>query len=190
LLHGPTVEPFTEYCAAMNTRRHAQVVNIDELEPMEHTRGRFGARAKRLGAPAGAKAIGFNWMELKPGNTSFPYHYHTGIEEGLYILAGSGELRIGKNRVPVRQGDYIAFPAGPDHAHSLTNSGKQPLQYLSFSNQNTTDIVGYPDSKKFAFGAIPDPSTWPQGMWVRKLIRDQESVDYFDGEDTGAGPNS
>jgi uncharacterized cupin superfamily protein len=31
---------------------------------------------KRLGAPAAARAIGFNWMELQPGKTSFPYHYH------------------------------------------------------------------------------------------------------------------
>lgn len=154
---------------------------------MERTKGRFGARSKRLGSQAGARGIGFNWMELQPGKTSFPYHWHAGIEEGLYILSGSGELRIGKDKVRVRQGDYIAFPAGPDHAHALTNTGNQPLQYLSFSNQNVTDVIGYPDSKKFAFGAIPDPTTWPNGMWVRKLIKDQESVDYFDGEDVGEG---
>jgi hypothetical protein len=34
---------------------------------------------------------------------------------------------------------------------------------------------------------MPDPTTWPNGMWVRKLINDQESVDYFEGEDVGAG---
>ena len=166
-------------------RRHARVVNLDEVEPMERTKGRFGAKSKRLGAPAGAKAIGFNWMELQPGRTSFPFHWHAGIEEGLYVLAGTGELRIGNDKVPVRAGDYAAFPAGPENAHTLTNTGNVPLQYLSFSNQNTTDVIGYPDSKKLAFGAMPDPSTWPNGMWVRKLIRDQESVDYFEGEDTG-----
>jgi uncharacterized cupin superfamily protein len=168
----------------MTGRRHAQVVNVDEVEAMERPKGRFGAKAKRLGTPAGARQIGFNWMELQPGKTSFPFHYHTGIEEGLYILSGTAELRIGADTVQVRQGDYIAFPAGPDHAHALTNSGQQPLQYLAFSNQNTTDITGYPDSKKFAFAAMPDPTTWPNGMWVRKLIKDQESVDYFEGEKT------
>jgi len=171
----------------MISRRHPQVVNVDEVDGMSRARGRFGAQMKRLGAPAGARAIGFNWMELAPGKTSFPFHYHTGIEEGLYILAGTGELRLGKEKVSVRPGDYAAFPAGPDNAHTLTNTGTQPLQYLSFSNTNTTDIVGYPDSKKFAIGAMPDPSAWPNGMWVRKIIREQESVDYFDGEDTGEG---
>jgi len=166
------------------SRRHPQVVNIDEVEPISRGKGRFGAQGRRLAAAAGAKRIGFNWMELAPGKTSFPYHFHTGIEEGIYILAGIGEMRIGRDKVSVRPGGYIAFPAGPDHAHTLTNTGGQPLQYLSFSDQNTTDICGYPDSKKFAFVGLPDPSTWPNGMWVRKLIRDQESVDYFDGEDT------
>lgn len=168
----------------MTARRHPQVVNVDEVDAMERSKGRFGGRFKRLGAPAGARSIGFNWVELQPGKTTFPYHYHTGIEEGAFVLSGTGELRIGTEKVAVRAGDYLAFPAGPDCAHALTNTGEQPLQYLVFSNQNTTDIIGYPDSKKFAFGALPDPTTWPKGMWVHKLIKDQESVDYYDGEDT------
>ncbi len=169
----------------MGARRHPNVVNIDEVEPMARAKGRFGASGKRLAKPAGARMIGMNWMELQPGKTSFPYHYHTGIEEGVYILAGSGEMRIGPDKVAVRGGDYIAFPAGPDHAHTLTNTGTQPLQYLSLSDRNTTDIVGYPDSKKFLFAGMADPNTWPEGMWVRKMIKDQESVDYYEGEDTG-----
>ena len=169
----------------MAKRRHPHVVNIDEVEPMRRFKGRFGATAKRLGAPAGAKKLGFNWMELEPGMTSFPFHWHAGIEEGIYILSGSGEMRIGKDKVPVRAGDYVAFPAGPDYAHTLTNDGEQPLEYLVFSDMNTTDVLGYPDSKKLAFGAMPDLTMWPNGMWVRKMIKDQESVDYFDGEDTG-----
>ena len=80
--------------------------------------------------------------------------------------------------------DSAAFPAGPDHAHTLKNTGSQPLQYVMLSNTNTTDIIGYPDSNKFAFQALPDPTTWPQGMWVKKMIKDQPSVDYFEGEDT------
>src|SRR5207253_2751707 len=118
--------------AIMRSKRHPQVVNVDEVESIGRIKGRFGATAKRLAAPAGASKIGCNWMELQPGKTSFPYHYHTGIEEGLFILAGSGELRIGKDTVAVGQGDYVAFPAGPDYAHALTNTGSQPLQYLVF----------------------------------------------------------
>jgi uncharacterized cupin superfamily protein len=166
-------------------RRHPHVVNVDEIEAMEHGKGRFAAKGKRLSGSAGASAIGFNWMELQPGKTAFPFHYHTGIEEGLFVLAGTGELRLGTDKVPVRSGDYAAFPAGPATAHSLTNTGRDPLQYVMLSNQNTTDIVGYPDSKKFQVGALPDPARFPAGMWVRMLIKEQPSVDYFEGEDTG-----
>ena len=56
----------------MATRRHPQVVNVDEVESMSRPRGRFGGVARRLGAPAGARAIGFNWVELQPGKTTFP----------------------------------------------------------------------------------------------------------------------
>jgi uncharacterized cupin superfamily protein len=170
----------------MKPKRHPQVVNSDEIEPLEHSQGRFGVKARRLAGSAGARQIGCNLIELERGKTAFPYHYHTGIEEGLFILSGAAELRIGKDKVPVRCGDYIAFPAGPEHAHALTNTGKEPLRYLVLSNQNTTDIVGYPDSKKFAFGAMPDPATWPNGMWVHKIVRDEESVDYYEGEDVGS----
>ena len=171
----------------MSTRRHPQVVNVDELEGMSRPRGRFGVTAKRLASAAGAKQIGFNWMELQPGKTSFPYHWHAGIEEGLFVLSGSGELRVGADRVNVRAGDYAAFPAGPDNAHTLTNTGSEPLRYLSFSNQNTADICGYPDSKKFGFAAMPDASAWPNNMWIYRMIDDQASVEYFKGEDTGEG---
>ena len=169
----------------MGARRHPNVVNVDELEVMSRGKGRFGANARRLANSAGAKAIGMNWMELAPGKTSFPYHWHTGVEEGVYILSGTAELRLGGAKIPVRAGDYAAFLPGPDHAHTLTNTGTEPLRYLSFSNQNITDVCGYPDSKKFAFAGIADPSQWPNGMYVRRLIKDQESVDYYEGEDTG-----
>jgi uncharacterized cupin superfamily protein len=169
----------------MPSRRHPQVVNLEEVSTMSRGKGRFGATARRLAAQAGARAIGATWFELQPGKTSFPYHFHTGIEEGLFILSGTGELRIGDDRVAVRSGDYCAFPAGPEHAHTLTNTGTQALQYLALSSQNTTDLVGYPDSKKWLIAATPEPSRWPDGMWMRKIIRDTESVDYFEGEDTG-----
>jgi len=171
----------------MSSRRHPQVVNVDEVEGLSRPKGRFGVTMKRLGTPTGAKAIGFNWMELQPGKTSFPCHFHTGIEEGLFILSGSGLLRIGKEQVALRAGDFAALPPGPDFAHALTNTGAEPLRYLSFSNQNTTDICVYPDSNKIGFVGLPDPSVWPKGTWLYRLIKDQPSVDYYEGENTDEG---
>jgi len=76
-------------------QRHPNILNLEEVTANEFGKGRFGAKAKRLSAPTGSKHIGCNWYELAPGKTSFPRHYHTGIEEALFILNGSATLRVG-----------------------------------------------------------------------------------------------
>ena len=88
----------------------------------------------------------------------------------------------------MRAGDYIAYPVGPDHAHSLKNTGSVPLKYLAFSTTLPTDVVGYPDSKKVAaVGAL----SLAKGMmsnpdvWIRQINREGDSLDYYDGEETG-----
>ena len=164
-------------------KKHSQIVSLSEVEATEFGKGRFGFKSKRLAAHAGAQAIGCNWFELAPGQTAFPYHYHAGIEENIFVLNGVGTLRIGSDRIEVKLGDYMAFPAGPQFAHSLENTGQKPLQYLAISNKSSVDVVGYPDSKKVAVMATPDPNEWPpQSAWVKMLIKEQPSVDYFDGE--------
>lgn len=165
------------------TKRHPNIVNINEIEANQFGKGKFGFASRGIALQAGAKLIGCNWFEVLPGKTAFPHHFHTGIEEGIYILNGTGSLRIGKDTVEVRAGDYIAFPQGPAYAHSMINSGTEPLQYLAMSNKNNVDVVGYPDSKKLAVMALSDPSEWPpKNPWVRTIFKEQPSVDYYDGE--------
>lgn len=165
------------------TKRHPNVTNISDMEASPFGKGKFGFVAKGIALQSGAKHLGCNWFEVAPGRTAFPHHFHTGIEEGIYILNGTATMRLGKDTVELRSGDYIAFPQGPDYAHSMTNSGKEPLQYLAFSNKNNVDVVGYPDSKKIAVMAVSDPSQWPpQNPWVRTIIKEQPSVDYYEGE--------
>jgi len=168
-------------------RRHPHVVNIEEMAPEEQGQGGFGFRRRRLGPEAGGRALGCTHLELAPGKTAFPFHFHSATEEALYILEGAGTLRMGKDQVEVRSGDYVAFPAGPDSAHALTNTGTGPLRYLCMSGPatpTTLDIVGYPDSKKIAFASGVDPvKGFRAGAWVMKLIReDQPAVGYYDDE--------
>ena len=164
-------------------KKHSQVINVSDVKATEFGKGQFGFKSKRLAANSGAQAIGCNWFELASGKTAFPYHYHTGIEENLFVLKGVGLLRIGQETLTVKEGDYISFPAGPAFAHSLKNNGKDPLQYLVMSNKSHVDVVGYPDSKKLAVLATPDLNEWPpQSAWIRLIINEQQSVDYFEGE--------
>jgi uncharacterized cupin superfamily protein len=147
-------------------RRHPNVVNIDELKPRSFSKGeRFAMSNRVLGRATGAK-------------TAFPNHYHCANEESVYILEGSGSLRIGADTVAVRAGDYATFPIGPEHSHQLLNTGPGTLRYLCFSTMTATEVVGYPDSKKIgALGFGPNGE-----QWLRTMSREGTSLDYYDGE--------
>jgi uncharacterized cupin superfamily protein len=170
-----------------STRRHPHVVNVDEIAPDTQAQGLFAFKRRRLGPEAGGRAVGCTYFELAPGHTAFPYHFHSALEEAIFVLEGSASARIGKDRVEVREGDYVTFPAGPEHAHALTNTGASVLRYLCVSGSataTTMDIVGYPDSKKFAFASGVDPvKGFRAGAWVMKIVKeDSAPVGYFDDE--------
>jgi uncharacterized cupin superfamily protein len=163
-----------------NTPRHPNVVNVEDVPQTEQANGKFALKHRALGRAAGARAIGCGMIELAPGKTAWPMHYHHANEESIYVLSGSGTARIGDASVAIRAGDYIAFPTGPAHAHQTTNTGSEPLIYLCFSTQNLVEVVGYPDSKKHGFAAgEPDGSLV---SLVRQLHFDSAQVGYFDGE--------
>ncbi len=173
-------------------RRHRNVVNIDEIAPDEQAQGRFGSRRRRLGPEAGGRALGCTHLELAPGKTAFPFHFHSALEEALYFLEGTGTLRVGADSIEVRAGDYVGLPPGPEGAHALTNTGASPLRYLCMSapaTPATMDIVGYPDSKKYAFASGVDPvKGFRGGTWVMKIVKDDAPpVGYFDDEPLAKG---
>jgi uncharacterized cupin superfamily protein len=160
------------------TRRHPNVVNRDEVQPMPMNKGKHQMLLRRLGASAGSQMLGANLTEVAPGAVSFPFHYHCATEEALYVISGSGTARIGAQRVAVRAGDWVGFPAGPEHPHQMINDGAEPLIYLCVSaSVQKVDVVGYPDSKKVAASAGTFDK--PIHRWIS---REGESVDYWDGE--------
>ncbi len=164
-------------------KRHPHVTNINEVEPRVIEKGtKFACTAKRIGAASGASSLGCGYFEVPPGRTAFPNHYHCANEEGIYIIEGNGETRIGKETVAVGPGDYIAYPTGPEFSHSLKNTGTTTLKYLCISTMHPTEVVGYPDSKKFGIVGCADPKIGPMGAKVRMIIKEQPSVDYYEGE--------
>jgi uncharacterized cupin superfamily protein len=162
----------------MADRRHPNVINRDEANVMPMDKGKHRMQLRRLGAAAGAQLLGANLTELAPHSKSFPLHYHCATEEGVYIVRGTGIARIGDARVPVREGDFIAYPVGPEHAHQMINESDEPLVYLCISaNPVKVDVVGYPDSKKVA--ATAGTFEKPIHRWIS---RQGDSLDYWDGE--------
>ena len=168
----------------MSKSKHKHVVNQEECEWVESAHGdKFASKRKQLGAPAGGKMLGCSLFRLAPGKTAFPAHTHFGNEEAVYVLAGTGSMRLGDEKVPVSAGDYIAMPAaGP--AHQLINDSEAPLEYLCISTMVHPEAVYYPDSDKVGMMA----GSAPGGDSAKRLLggfgyyRKNSQVDYYDGE--------
>ncbi|MEO8706056.1 MAG: cupin domain-containing protein [Kofleriaceae bacterium] len=95
----------------------------------------------------------------------------------IYVLSGTGTARLGDVRVPIRSGDWIAHPVGPDHAHQMINDGDVPLVYLCISTQHDCEVVGYPDSNKILARGGPFESPW-----IRQFVKQGLTLDRWDDE--------
>ncbi|MBI2372384.1 MAG: cupin domain-containing protein [Deltaproteobacteria bacterium] len=169
------------------SRRHPQLANLDEIDarPLELS-PRFTSSTKPLGRATSARGLGCTWYELASGKSAFPHHWHAANDEAIFVLQGTGTLRIGTEQLPIREGDYASFPTGPEFAHQLTNTGTQPLRYLCFSTLSAVDVAGYPDSKKLGVLAAPSAEAGRNGQhWIRHIAHEAAGVGYLDGEDRG-----
>lgn len=119
-----------------------------------------------------AKKLGAGYDELAPGKRGCPYHYHLAQEEMFVILEGEGTLRVADQMLPLRAGDVVTIPPGPEYPHQVINTSNAVLKYLSISTQERPEICFYPDSNKF--GAFHPGA--------RLLGRSETNLDYWDGE--------
>lgn len=110
--------------------------------------------------------------EIPPGKSAYPYHYHLKDEESFHILSGQGTLRTPEGTKAVAAGDFLHFPAGPEGAHKLTNTGTEPLTYIDFDVIHDLDVCFYPDSGKLA--------VW--GKDVNRVYPADANVGYYEGE--------
>lgn len=131
----------------------------------------------RLTPGLAARKLGASCYTLAPGKKICPYHLHHGQEELFYIIEGRGTLRVAGKELPVRQGDVIVTPPGPDYPHQLINSSDAPLRYLSVSTLEDPEICEYPDSGKFlAEGSLGSETPF------EIIERRAEGRDYWEGE--------
>ena len=119
-----------------------------------------------------AKKLGAGFDILAAGKRSCPYHYHLAQEEMFVILQGTGTLRVAGEMLPVRAGDVVVIPPGPEYPHQFINTSEAPMHYLSISTQERPEICYYPDSGKL--GAFAPGH--------RLMQRRAEALDYWDGE--------
>lgn len=147
--------------------------NFNEVELKHEVREPlYDSRGARLAAGTAAMKLGASIDIVAPGMRSCPYHLHHVQEEMFIILEGEGSLRVADEMLPVKAGDTIFIPPGPEYPHQLINTSAAPLKYLSISTREKPEICEYPDSGKYlAYG--PDFDV---------LGRAKETLDYWDGE--------
>jgi uncharacterized cupin superfamily protein len=160
------------------------VVSDGDLEWDEQSHGeKFGYRRKQLGSAAGGQKLGCSLYEVPPGCRAWPYHYHLANEEAIYVLGGSGTLRIGGEEVLVSEGDYVALPARAEPAHQLVNSSEAVLRYLCFSTMIEPDVMVYPDSGKVGVFGGAAPGGPKEVRTFSKFLRGDAEVGYYVGEE-------
>jgi uncharacterized cupin superfamily protein len=139
-----------------------------------------GLRRKQLGAAAGGEQIGCSLYELPAGERAWPYHYHTGNEEALYVLDGTGTLRLGGEEHALSPGDYAAFPTGEEGAHRVVNDADETLRYLVVSTMDDPDITVYPDAEAFGVYAGSAPGGEKDERILSGYFRNEDGLDYWE----------
>jgi uncharacterized cupin superfamily protein len=168
----------------MSMANHPNVVGDGDLEWDEQSHGeKFGYRRKQLGSVAGGDKLGCSLYEVPPGRRAWPYHYHLANEAAIYVLEGSGTLRIGGEEVRVSKGDYVALPARAEGAHQLVNSSEAVLTYLCISTMIEPDVMVYPDSGKVGIFGGAAPGGPKEERTFSKFLRSDAEVGYYDGEE-------
>ena len=125
-----------------------------------------------------ARDLGAGYDILAPGKMSCPYHFHYAEEEMFVILEGDGTLRVAGEMIPIRAGDVIDIPPGPEYPHHIINTSNAPLRYLSISTQKRPEVAEYPDSGKY--GVFTGDK---RGLVAgRRMHRADSNLDYWDGE--------
>jgi uncharacterized cupin superfamily protein len=184
------VEAITQMNPKAPMKKH--IINLSELEylPRPAAMGAspegYDVTVAYFAGSIGAQKLGYNMAKIPAGKRGFPFHNHRVNEEMFFIVKGAGEVRIGSERFPIKEGDFIAAPpGGPELAHQIINTGTEELQYLSVSTKLSPEIAEYPDGGTGKFGVLADFGVGadgkPQGF--RFIGNAGESGDYWSGEE-------
>jgi len=161
----------------------SKIINLDDL-PLHWLKSgsRFEVGVSGVDKPLGLDGLGATLHVVPAGKIAWPFHRHHGQDELFLILAGSGEVRMGDERLPVRAGDLIGAPAGGD-AHQIINSSDSELRYFAFSNRTRAEVIEYPDSGKIAVDIVSGNDRDPPRLF--SVEGRMTPMSYWDGEDIG-----
>jgi uncharacterized cupin superfamily protein len=150
--------------------KKVNILSVELDEPLDEAGFRHVATS--VGPRVGAQRIGASVYQAEAGLPIWPYHYHHGIEEWLYVIEGAPVLREPAGERILTPGDLVCFPSGHLGTHTLNGPGR----FVIFATGQDVEpyMSVYPDSDKVS---------GPEGILLRK-----SAVSYWHGEGT-AGPS-
>jgi uncharacterized cupin superfamily protein len=135
------------------------------------------AQMADIGRALGSASIGLAIQTVRPGRWSSRRHRHLFQEEILVVMAGSGTLHHGDERLPAGPGDCICYLPGDPEAHAFENTGTEDLVIWAFGNRFRHEVCVYPDQDvAFVEGLGADvpldrvvPSEWTEELRKRTV---------------------
>ena len=89
----------------------------------------FEGRRKPVGRTLEVRAFGINQFDSSPEQAGFEHDEAESGQEEVYVaLAGSGEIRVGGESVPLAPGRYVLVPPG---VRRQVIAGSEGLSYLA-----------------------------------------------------------
>ena len=120
------------------------ILSVELDEPLDEAGFRHVATS--VGPRLGARRIGASVYQAEAGSPIWPYHYHHGIEEWLYVIAGAPALRDPMGERKLTPGDLVCFPSGHLGAHTLKGPGRFVIFATGYDVEPYMSV--YPDSDK------------------------------------------
>ncbi|QGY43149.1 cupin domain-containing protein [Maribellus comscasis] len=131
---------------------------------------RMFTASPRLWEVAKSENLIFDMRKLKPGEFSFPYHFHQFAEELMMIVSGELTVRSPDGFEVLKQGDIVFFEKGENGAHQFFNHTDKPCVYLDIRVLIGFDVCEYPDTGKINV------------LGYGNFMKDSK-VEYFEGEE-------
>ncbi|MEH6416074.1 cupin domain-containing protein [Pseudomonas sp. CGJS7] len=137
----------------------------------------YASDRARITEGTAARKLAAVFDVVPPGKRVCPYHSHYAQEEMFIVIEGSGTLRVADQLLPIKAGDVICIPPGPQYPHQILNTSSATLKYISIGTTDDPEICVYPDSGKFM--AEADLNTEAPFEFIGKAAG---GINYWEGE--------
>jgi uncharacterized cupin superfamily protein len=157
------------------------VVNSEAVAWTDYDHGERTFERRQLGARAGSEALGCSTYSVPPGKRTWLRHWHGANEEALYVLEGSGRIRLGAAGEEYELGveDYVALPADERGTHEVT-AGDGGLEYLVASEMVEPDVTSYPDREMLGVYVDAAPGGDPDERSISAYLDRTAQREYWD----------